>query len=292
MSSLWRCVCLAEQIPNWRFILNKIYPELRESSRKVADFLLDSDIDTLSMSITDLADSSGVSISTVQRLCREMGFKGFKEFKISIAQNWQGRDSVSVVEPSDNISTAKAKIFRSNIEAIENTEKILDESQLSLAIDLLKKAENISLFAIGGSGALASDASHKFLRIGVKCHCITDVDHQSKHAVLMTPKDVVIAISYSGRTVPLIENVVLAKECGAPIIAVTGYGKSPLSKLADVTLFSCSSESGFGGDLISKRVAQLTIIDTLFFGLSLTDYDKHAKYIEMTQRATSRFKGR
>ncbi len=279
------------QIPNWHFMLDKIYPELKGSTRKAAEYLLQSrNAQLAAMSIVEMAEEAETSVSTIQRLCKDMGFKRFKDFKISLAQNGTVRRDTSRIEPGDDILQVKEKIFQNNIEAIKNTSRILDEEELVKAIRMLKEARSVELFAIGGSSALALDAAHKFLRIGIKCHCISDVDHQSKHAVLLGPGDVVIAISYSGKSIPLLENLQTAKERGASVIAITGYGKSPLSKLADAVLFSCSNESGFWGDLISKRIAQLTIIDTLFLGLSLTDYRKYSQYIKLTQDITERHK--
>ncbi|MCC8194788.1 MAG: MurR/RpiR family transcriptional regulator [Deltaproteobacteria bacterium] len=278
------------QIPNWHFMLDKIYPDLKGSVRQAADLLRKQNDRLAAMSIVEIAEAADTSVSTIQRLCKAMGFKRFKDFKISLVQNAAGKGDSSQIEPGDDILVVKEKIFKNNIAALKNTARILDEQELAKAIAMLQEARGIELFAIGGSSALALDAMHKFLRIGIKCHCVSDVDHQSKHAVLLGPGDVVIAISYSGKSIPLLENLATAKERGASIIAITGYGKSPLSKLADAALYSCSAESGFWGDLISKRIAQLTIIDTLFLGLSLTDYERYSQNIHLTQGITERYK--
>ncbi|MFY7869195.1 MAG: MurR/RpiR family transcriptional regulator, partial [Exiguobacterium sp.] len=56
----------------------------------------------------------------------------------------------------------------------------------------------------------------------------------------------------------------LLKEKGVPMIAITNYAKSPLSKIADVSLYTVSQETAFRSEALASRIAELSLIDALF----------------------------
>jgi D-sedoheptulose 7-phosphate isomerase len=58
---------------------------------------------------------------------------------------------------------------------------------------------------------------------------------------LGNPDDVLIGISTSGKSLNVINAVTSAKEKGIKTIALTGEGETPLSKVADISIFAPSS---------------------------------------------------
>ena len=60
--------------------------QLRPSERKLADYVLESPREVLDLSMTEVANRAGVSQPTIARFCRALGFSGFREFKIRLAQ--------------------------------------------------------------------------------------------------------------------------------------------------------------------------------------------------------------
>ena len=113
------------------------------------------------------------------------------------------------------------------------------------------------------------DAAHKFLRIGLNAVAYTDGHLQMIAVVSLTPEDVVIAFSHSGSSKDVIEAVKEAKERKATVMTVTKSGNSPVSKYADIRLFTRSQETKYRTYAIASRMAELTIIDTLYTGVSL-----------------------
>src|SRR3546814_16108524 len=60
---------------------------LRKSERAVADFVLAHPDQVLQLSIAELADHAGVSQPTVARFASALGFSGYREFKLRLAQS-------------------------------------------------------------------------------------------------------------------------------------------------------------------------------------------------------------
>ena len=78
----------------------------------------------------------------------------------------------------------------------------------------------------------------------------------------------VFAISHSGSTKAVVDNTRLARENGATVISLSSHGKSPLTELADITLFTAAEETRYRIVALSSRIAELAIVDALYTYLS------------------------
>ena len=78
-----------------------------------------------------------------------------------------------------------------------------------------------------------------------------------------------------------------ARDCGATLVGLTTYGKSPMQRLCDYLLMTSTRESIFRSESVTARVAQLSVIDSLVAVMSYMDYDAAYDAIQRTRRATS-----
>ena len=135
--------------------------------------------------------------------------------------------------------------------------------------EVLQGARRIAIFGVGASGAIASDLQHKLQRLDLNAQAYVDSHLQALSAAYLTEEDVVLAISHSGSSRVVVDNVRIAKENGAKVITLTNIGRSPLSKLADISLFTASQETKFRILAISSRIAELTILDCIYTYIAL-----------------------
>ena len=98
---------------------------------------------------------------------------------------------------------------------------------------------------------------------------------------------VVIGISHSDSNKGLVEALEVAKARGAKIIAITSYQKSALSQLTDITLYTSTRETEFRTEASSSRLAQLSLIDTLYVGLSLQRQEETLKHLQSIRETIS-----
>lgn len=258
--------------------------ELPPTAGRIADFIVANAADVVHMSVTEVAERSGSSEGSVIGLCQHLGARGFQQIKISLA-----RDLVQPVqfihedlEPDDTIATVVAKIFRSDMQALLDTQKALDLNALTRAVSAIRKASRVELFGIGSAATIAEDANYRLLRIGVNSRATVDSHIQAITASLCTPDVAVITISHSGSTIETLTATKLAKEAGATTIVVTNYGRSPLLAHADIVLNTLARETQFRTEAMTSRIAQLAIIDALIAALALADYDRAVSTIGST----------
>ena len=267
-------------------IIQASMPNLRNSEKKVAEYVLRNTEMVIHSSITDLAEKAGTSEPTVIRFCRQLKLKGFMDLKLSLARDLpQGRQILENVGFEDSVAEIVNKIFHSSMETINNTHRLLNMEDMARAVDMLARAERIEFYGSGGSGILAMDAQHKFFRLGIPCMAYTDPHMQVMSAALLNEKHVVAAISYSGASKDIIESARIAKEAGAYVIGVQGEKKTPLSKYCDLALSANSEEVALKLAPMSSRLAQLVILDALFVAAALRQGESVNSKLEKVKRS-------
>ena len=177
------------------------------------------------------------------------------------------------------------KIFCSYAQVLNATLDVLDFGHLETAADYISKADKVVFLAAGGSRNVADDAVNKLLRIGIAAYSYTDNNMQRMLLSILSEKDVAIAISHSGATLSTIEALALAHDTGARCITITNWGKSPILKYSDVSLFTSSSETLYKSEALSSRIAQLTVIDTLITILSFRNEARYYENLQKTRKA-------
>ncbi|MFW5736758.1 MAG: MurR/RpiR family transcriptional regulator [Halanaerobium sp.] len=263
------------------------YKSLPPSEVKVADYVLENPEEIIYLSVSELATAVDVSDSTIIRFCKDVGFKGYQEFKLFIAQ-----DLVVTIEninedisSDDDLKTLSQKITYSNKQAIDETMSVLNLEDLERAINQITEADKIQFFGVGASGITACDAKYKFLRIGKNVDCYTDAHLQAMSAATLSKNDLVVGISHSGSTKDVVDSCKIASEAGATVICITGHNKSPITKIADIKLLTATKEGPLGSGALRSKIAQLHMLDLIFTGVSLKLREQTIEYTEKTAKA-------
>jgi len=236
-------------------------------------------------SVSEVAAAAGTSASTVVRACHRLGFSGFQELKLAIAQDGGSPIASFGREIDENSSPADvlAAVLHDGEEALHETRMTINSDEFARAVDLVNDAERVLFVAVGTSAPLAQDAAYRFLTIGVQADAPSDVHVQHVRARLLGLRDVCIAISHTGATRETLAAIGGAAEAGAATICISSFARSPLTELVNVTLAAGSRELSYRIEAMSSRIAHLSILDALFVAVAL----RNAPRTEATQRLTS-----
>jgi len=267
--------------------LRNYYPSLTKTEKKIADVVFDKGEEIIYNSITEFAEQCGVSETSIVRLCRKLGLSGYQEFKLILAKDvvMPEENLHETVSTDDSLAAISRKIAEQNIQAINNTMRVISMEELKKAIEAIINARNIEIYGVGASGYTALDAMYKFKRIGLQVNAFMDPHIQSMSASLLKKNDVVLAISFSGSTRDTVNTVEIAKKSGATVICITNHGKSPIAKLADVVLLSSVRETPLQSGALSSKIAHLHIIDLLYTGVTIRMKEKSIENINKTAAA-------
>ena len=259
------------------------------AERGLLDKILEEPGTISGLSIHDLSQFAFTSPSTITRLCKKLGLKGYKEFQqlliYDLALLKESETSkIDDLYPTDTMQQTISKVTRGNIDSLMLTEKLNDASTFETCVDLMTAARAINLFGMGASLLTARDLHYKLLRIGVVCNLIDDWHGQLLYASNACPDDLAIAISYSGATKEVNTCVERARERGSKVIAIVGAGfDSELMRLADQVLLVASNEPLMRSGATASRIGQLNVVDILFKSFVNRDYERYSELLENNQ---------
>ncbi|MBC7590960.1 MAG: MurR/RpiR family transcriptional regulator [Salinibacterium sp.] len=273
--------------------LHQRLPRMTPTEQRVGNFVMTDPGAVLTLTITQLAAEAGTSTGSVIRFCKALGFPGYPEFRMAIAEG-VGRDdqnrerfqiSDSDVRPDDSVADTIAKIAYHEAATIEQTARDLDLDALEAVADRIVAARRIDIYGTASSGLAGHDLQLKLHRIGFFAQCWTDQHLALTSAAILGPDDVAIAFSHSGRTLEIAQAIDIARATGATTVAITNFPTSPLAEKASLVLTTSANETLFRSGAMSSRIAQLALIDFLFVRIVQRVYDRMPANLRLTYDA-------
>lgn len=278
--------------------IKAIKDSLSHSETKLADFILNSPNTIRELSSQELANVAGVSQSSVVKFTQKLDYKGYPTFKLAVidALNSEALSSEQNNEHlhgkitlNDSLEQLAAKLLSSKISVLNETKNLNEEKSIEQAVSLIKSAKRILICGLGGSALVGYDFSYKLQKIGFSAIANADSHAQLALAATYSNGDLVFAISESGQTHEIVQICQQAKQNGASIISLTKYGKTQVSSLADIKLYSVAEEESLRLSSILARTAQEYIIDVLFIAITQSSRQSR-KLLEKTNTTVAEFR--
>lgn len=224
-----------------RMKLSSVYSTLPPAERKVADFILANPDEAAHMVINEIAQRAGVSVPSVTRLARKLGYGGFMDFRVSLASGSSAvkRESSLPIAPEDSDSELISKLMIGHMNALESTLKVLDTVRLSELANLMIAKKRIVWFGVGASLGLADGVSTALCKMGIDSIVVRNRDVMETYAARLDPDCVAVFITKTGRTASTLRSLKIAKEAGAVTAFITNLVNSTGENNADY--FFCTS---------------------------------------------------
>lgn len=133
----------------------------------------------------------------------------------------------------DRLEEAK-KVFNTEIEAIEKTRDALDDTFLKI-LDLVTNCKGkVVITGMGKPGHIAAKLAATFSSLGTPSFRLHPAEAMHGDLGMISEKDVVIAISYSGESDEIVKILPNIKMIGATLVGITGNPKSTLAASSDI----------------------------------------------------------
>jgi RpiR family carbohydrate utilization transcriptional regulator len=250
--------------------IRKFHDALSAAEQRVSEWVISNPNQSVSESLARVAQAAGVSEPTVVRFCRSLGCKGFRDFKVRLAQSLAStRHPIHrAVEAGDDGAELIAKVIGSAIEALEQAKLHLRPDRVAAAAEAMVRARRIDFIGIGASGIVAADAQNKFFRLGIPGMACSDTPTMRQLATLAASEQVVVAISKSGESTEVLEASQQFADLGASVVAITSP-RSSLAAIAQIPLLIDIDEDTGVYTPMSSRLAQLAVLDVLQVALAL-----------------------
>lgn len=268
-------------------------PSFRPSEARIAEFLLAQPMDAAKLSIAELAARGDTSTTSVVRFYKHIGYRHYKDVRLDLTkeatrENVQNSDLLTVsgdIDRDDSLADIVSKVALNETLSIADTATVLDIDALRDAVALVGSARRVDCFGVGASSFVGLDLHQKLTRIGRIALNWPDPHGAWTSAATLGSSCVAIAVSHSGETVDTVDFLRIARQSGAATIAITNFGRSPLTEVADVVLTTAARETKFRSGALGSRIAQLMVVDCLFTAVAQATFDDSIAALRLTYAA-------
>ncbi|MBX5213735.1 MULTISPECIES: MurR/RpiR family transcriptional regulator [unclassified Rhizobium] len=202
---------------------------------RVARYILENPEEAVHQSLRGLSAASRSGQATIFRLCRELGFRGFKEFKLALATENGERKANLTGGPNRTQSLLEEAVWPIS-RSVLSTGEMLRPEVLSSTASRLARARQVNIYGSGDSGPSADVLFHRLSRAGINARIFANVGYAHEAAETMSKVDAAIGVSQSGASRDTVEFLQKAHSVGAFSLAITCCPKSRITKLSDVVL--------------------------------------------------------
>lgn len=173
--------------------------------RYLADYILENADDVLKLSIADLASSSSTSKATIIRLCKKLGLKGYRDFRLALSADLERRSidrhDIDADQPLSEGDSARMVVDSISIlmkEAVDACAGSLRVYDIERAARAVLSAGHVHFFAHGDSAISTLAFSNQVMKLGVRSSLATQYHEEPYVAHSVRPGDVVVIVTYSG----------------------------------------------------------------------------------------------
>jgi DNA-binding MurR/RpiR family transcriptional regulator len=237
---------------------------LFNAERKVADYILDNLNEAVHMNVAQIASACGVSDATVIRMCKHLGYKGYYQMKVRLAQNLGETKIIGSDIENLKVDSVKAffKVCSYNMHKIGSS---LDSATVKKVVKAIVEANTVHIIGFGNTTNVVLDFAFRLSRMKIATTCSHSDELELSSINLARYGDIVIGVSHSGGSVCVIKALTIARAKGLTTVAITDLEDSPVQQIADFTLCSTIEASKiyvFGAE---SHINIHAIVDLLLF---------------------------
>ena len=168
------------------------------------------------------------------------------------------------------------KVIDLEIQALQKLKKKIDNSFNKAVVEIAKCKSKVILCGVGKSGLIAAKISATLSSVGTPSFNLSASDSSHGDLGSISKKDILILISYSGKTSELKNIIQYANRNKITLIGIMSKRESILYKASDIKLIIPEVKESGGIVPTSSTTAQLALGDAL--AISAMQYKKFGKF--------------
>lgn len=254
--------------------------EMTKSEKKIADFILKNPPRIAYMTESDIGDELGVSIATVSRFWRAVGFKSIKDFKqyleqkLTITPESKMKDIVNKVSRED----IAARMLQTASTYLDETLKNLSKDQFLKAVKAIKEARTVYVFGPGPSESLADLLCFRLNRMGKRMVKMAKSGRELFESMVNIEKEDAVVIFGFVRMTPETHTILdFARDEGCTSILITDMLISEMIDLSDIALYTARGELWE----FHSMVAPMALVECLIVAVTMEQEDSLTKLQEL-----------
>jgi DNA-binding MurR/RpiR family transcriptional regulator len=226
--------------------IRSLYPGMTGSLRRFADHVLAEPIAVARSSIHAAVERVGVSVATANRFARALGYAGYAEFRAELIQSFaEALAPVQRLERQVSTTSTSLDVMRASLQEdvgnLQATLDLLTAQSCDRAVELILSARRVHTLGFDSAAALAWLLANGLAQVrdGVSGSANMDGGFgAARQLCRFGSEDVVIAVAFPRYMRETLDLARQAKARGARLIALTDGHRSPLARIADVSLYA------------------------------------------------------
>lgn len=255
------------------------YDGLSKRLQQIARYVLDEPNELALETLAVIAERSGVQPSAIVRFAKSFGFDGASQMQRLFRDGLlSGHAALGYGERVRSFNRAVhgrgasggghllSEFVEGNTLALQSLSQTVSDADLAAAVRLLEAADTVYVIGFRRAFPISSYLAYSLQQTGKRTIFVDGVAGLARRQVqALTPKDLLIAVSYQPYADETVQAVEAAATRGASVLAISDSLVSPIAKPATLTLQVRESEiRAFRSLSASMCLAQALVIGFAF----------------------------
>ncbi len=225
-------------IPEIQIRLTQAYHDLPPGQRCIVDRLTEDPFLGAMWGVEVMAEQANVSVGTVLRLAKRLGYPTFMEFRNALRSACNERNAAQIAEaeaPPRDIHGTLAEVIHRDAICFQRLMQEVDEPLLEEATRMLVEAHHRVILGRGVSHMMCLILAFYLTQAGLPSIAAIPSDYATQVANL-GPGDLLVASSFPPYSRETVDAMAFARENGVKILAFSDRKDSPLALYADLLI--------------------------------------------------------
>lgn len=243
---------------------------------KIADYIQKNSQTVLFSTEQEIADALGLSIASVSRFWRTVGFKNIKDFKTKLRNQLDVTPAAKMKNIMDkaDASPLPQQFLATTMRHLEETLTHYSADSFEAAVTALTSAKRIYIYGPGPSAGLTELLHYRLGRFGLSIHRLDRGGSEMFEDLLHLGEEDLIVLFGFVRLLPEAKVIVdHAKETGYRTLLITDRLVADFSDQCDITLFASRGETWE----FHSMIAPTFIVENLIVAVGMRNQDDHLR---------------
>lgn len=253
---------------------------LTSQEQYIVNYILENPTVVFNATANELAKLTFSSSSTIVRLCKKLGLKGYPDFQLKLALEYK-QDGKAEKKDTD-FSETKSSIYGIDLvpgfyeRAFTETRRMFNHASLEHIIEWLRTAERIDVYGVDINYYIAQQACAKWNEVGMMAVAYNSANQHYLTNLKNTSSTISFVISHTGRNKAMIDIAKRLQNNHMKVIGITGSRDSALAKLCDEVIMTYSSDKQLELSKIYNMMSSVYIFDVLYMNSLLLQQEKES----------------
>jgi len=259
---------------------------LNPRRQRLVRAILDSADETCFLSSREIAKRYRVDATTILRATQVMGYESYADFAADLRQHFVARITPYAAlkaatreqrSVEDHVDHALEKAS-DNLNALRSE---LDKRRVVELAKLIKRTRRVLVIGLDFAEALSSNLAYGLLALGFDAEAPTGNTGTLQYKVeVLTPKELLVAISFGQCLRDTVEAVLQAKRQGVPTFGITDSNTTPIARYCDAHLVAPVVSQSF----LNSYVAPMAVIHAIHVACAHIDPKRSLTRLRPTDR--------